>query len=82
MTIKEAAYKVEDFKFKSWVLSSQILALSEALLNGFWDVKAYEGAMHAVQMAARELTDEAESMTDELFASLRAERERNGGDAA
>ena len=74
MTIKEAAFKVEDLKVKAWSLSSLLLAISEALIYGGWDAKAYEGAIHTVVLASRELENDADTVTEELFASARSER--------
>lgn len=76
MTIKEAAFKVEDIKVKAWTLSSLLLMLGEALVHGAWDPSAYEGALYTVTATARELEADANNVTEALFASARAEMEK------
>jgi len=75
MTIKDAAFKVEDLKLKAWSITSLLLMLSSAISHGNWDASAYEGAIYAMMIAARELECDADALTEDLFASARAARE-------
>ena len=76
MSIKDIAFKSEDMGTKIWALTSTVLALQEAIFNGVFSYKEYEGAFFALACMATEVRAESEALTNDLFAALRAE---NGG---
>lgn len=75
MSIKETAFRMEELAEQAWTLSSMVLMLNEALLQGAFTVDAYEGALLVITRAAGKLMHETDQLKEELFVALRNEQE-------
>lgn len=73
MTTKEIAFRSEDLGLKTWALASVTLALNEALYHGTFGASEYEGAMYLLIQMTQEVSEEANAITESLFATLKTE---------
>ena len=78
MLVKETAFRVEELAEQAWSLSSLVLMLNEALMQGSFTASAYEGAMLVITRIAGQLMQETDKLKDDLFADLRRELEEGG----
>ena len=79
MTVKEIAFGSEDTCMKSWATASLALAINEAIFQGGYEAKEYEGAMFLLVRLANEIKDETRDITDSLFDVLKEERKVKTG---
>ncbi len=69
MTVKEAAFKLEELQAKVWILNSLTLAVKDAIIGGPNDVSSFEGALHMLTCITHELEGEMGALKDALLRS-------------
>lgn len=76
MSVKEIAYRLEELEMKAWVLSSTMLAVSDAIIEGPNGASNFNGAIHGLSCMTTELEGELKLLKDSTFESMRKKKGR------
>ncbi len=74
MTINEVAYEVEQVEMELWSLSSLVLAINDAIVEGPNDAKSFDGALQILVRTTYGLKEEVSELRAKIYDSLRKEK--------